>query len=136
MSEGIDNQYDFFKKVNLDADGNLGVSIEGVSDPRTVSTVSTATLIIDSSITDQSIITAQAEGLTIGVPTGTPVEGRKLIIRIKDNGTNRALTWNAIFEVIGVTLPTTTTANKTIYVGLIYNGTSTKWDVIAVKEQA
>jgi len=29
MSEGINNQYDFFKKVNLDDDGNIGVSIEG-----------------------------------------------------------------------------------------------------------
>ena len=27
MSEGINNQYDFFKKVNLDASGNIGVSL-------------------------------------------------------------------------------------------------------------
>lgn len=106
-----------------------------ITEPRVVSVVSTATLTIDSSTTDQSVITAQAEGLTIGVPTGTPLEGRKLIIRIKDNGTNRALSWNSIFEVVGVTLPTTTTANKIIYIGLIYNSVSTKWDVVAVKEQ-
>tara|TARA_R110002050_G_scaffold73730_3_gene158514 strand:- start:508 stop:1158 length:651 start_codon:yes stop_codon:yes gene_type:complete len=31
MSEGINNQFDFFKKVNLDADGNLGVSIDSTS---------------------------------------------------------------------------------------------------------
>ena len=30
MSEGINNQYDFFKKVNLDDDGNIGVSLIGV----------------------------------------------------------------------------------------------------------
>ena len=29
MSVGINSQYDFFKKVNLDEDGNLGVSIIG-----------------------------------------------------------------------------------------------------------
>ena len=29
MSEGINNQYDFFKKVNLDDEGNLGVSLIG-----------------------------------------------------------------------------------------------------------
>ena len=29
MSENIDNQYDFFKKVNLDANGNIGVVISG-----------------------------------------------------------------------------------------------------------
>ena len=38
MSEGINNQYDFFKKVNLDSDGNIGVSVigEGVLDNRIV----------------------------------------------------------------------------------------------------
>ena len=29
MSEGINNQYDFFKKVNLDEEGNIGVSLIG-----------------------------------------------------------------------------------------------------------
>ena len=106
------------------------------TDPRVTSVTSIGTLIVDSSTTDQSIITAQSGALTIAAPTGTPVHGRKLIIRLKDNGTARALTWNAIFQVIGVTLPTTTAVNKTIYVGLIYNTTDTKWDVIAIKEQA
>ena len=38
MSEGINNQYDFFKKVNLDSEGNIGVSVigEGVLDNRIV----------------------------------------------------------------------------------------------------
>lgn len=31
MSVGINSQYDFFKKVNLDEDGNLGVSVIGGS---------------------------------------------------------------------------------------------------------
>ena len=29
MSENINSQYDFFKKVNLDTDGNIGVAIDG-----------------------------------------------------------------------------------------------------------
>ena len=38
MSEGINNQYDFFKKVNLDDDGNIGVSLigEGVLNNRII----------------------------------------------------------------------------------------------------
>ena len=38
MSEGINSQYDFFKKVNLDSEGNIGVSVigEGVLDNRIV----------------------------------------------------------------------------------------------------
>ena len=29
MSEGINTQYDFFKEVNLDENGNIGVSVIG-----------------------------------------------------------------------------------------------------------
>ena len=36
MSENIDNQYDFFKKVNLDANGNIGVVISGGTGGATV----------------------------------------------------------------------------------------------------
>ena len=99
----------------------------------TVSSSATLTPNVDEH--EQETITALSTALTINAPTGTATNGLKLVLRITDNGTNRALTWNAIFEVIGVTLPTTTTANKTIYVGLIYNATATKWDVVAIKEQ-
>jgi hypothetical protein len=80
--------------------------------------------------------TALAAGLTINAPTGTPVDGNRLMFRLLDNGTARALTWNATYTVIGVTLPTTTVANKTTYVGCIYNANNTRWDVIAVATQA
>ena len=106
------------------------------AEPRIVSVASTATLSISSSTTDQSIITAQSEALTIAAPTGTPVEGQKLIIRIKDDGSARAITFNAIFRALGVTLPTTTVSSKITYLGLVYNSTDTKWDVIATKTEA
>lgn len=35
MSEGINNQFDFFKKVNLDEEGNIGVSLIGGSEQYT-----------------------------------------------------------------------------------------------------
>ena len=63
-------------------------------------------------------------------------DGDKLIFRILDNGTPQTLSWNATYTVIGVTLPTTTTANKTTYVGCVYNANNTRWDVIAVTTQA
>ena len=102
----------------------------------TQQTTSTATLTINSDLQDLGVITAQAAALTIASPTGTPIQGQKLILRIKDNGTARAITWNAIFRVIGTTLPTTTTINKTTYVGCIYNSTDTKWDVVVVNTEA
>lgn len=89
----------------------------------------------DISAYDFYAFTALAAGLTINAPTGTPVDGDKLLFRFLDNGTARALTWNATYTAIGVTLPTTTVINKTTYVGCIYNANNTRWDVIAVTTQ-
>ena len=80
-----------------------------------------------------------ANGATIGAPTGTPINGQKLIIRIKDNGTARVLTWDTssgAYRAIGTILPTTTTISKTTYVGCIYNAADSYWDVIAVAQQS
>lgn len=105
-------------------------------DPRVSSTTSTASITPDISSFDQYAVTAQAATLTINAPTGTPVDGNKLIFRILDNGVAQTLSWNGTYTVIGVTLPTTTTAGKMTYVGCIYNAANTRWDVIAVTTQA
>jgi hypothetical protein len=105
-------------------------------DPRVTSAASASSLTPSIATADVYAYTALAAGLTINAPTGTPVDGDKLIFRLLDNGTARALTWDATYTVIGVTLPTTTTASKTTYVGCIYNANNTRWDVIAVGTQA
>jgi hypothetical protein len=104
--------------------------------PRVSSTTSTASITPDIASFDQYALTAQAAALTINAPTGTPVDGNKLIFRILDNGTSQTISWNATYTVIGVTLPATTTINKMTYVGCIYNAANTRWDVIAVTTQA
>jgi hypothetical protein len=81
-------------------------------------------------------VTALAVASNVDAPTGTPADGQKLTIRILDNGTGQTLTWNAIYQVIGTTLPTTTVANKYTYVGCIYNAQDTTWDVVSVAQQA
>lgn len=102
-----------------------------------ISTVaSTASLVVDSDTTDQYNVTALATGMTIASPTGTPTDGQKLMIRILDNGTARALTWNAVFRPVGTVLPTTTVVSKTTYVGCILNAAAGKWDVVGVMTQA
>ena len=98
---------------------------------RIQSTADTATLTITSDSTDVAIVTALAQAMTIAAPTGTPTQGQQLIIRIKDNGIARALTWNAVFRAIGFTLPTTTVISKTMYLGCMYNTEDVKWDVTA-----
>jgi hypothetical protein len=81
-------------------------------------------------------VTALATAANIAAPSGTPVDGQKLTIRIIDDGVARALTWDPIYTVIGTTLPTTTTANKYTYVGSIYNSQASTWDVVSVATQA
>ena len=55
-----------------------------------------------------------------------------MLIRIKDNGTARALTYDTQYRAFGVTLPTTTVISKTLYIGGTWNVTDTKLDIIAV----
>ena len=76
-------------------------------------------------------VTAQAEAVTFAQPSGTPTQGQSLIIRIKDNGTARGITWNAIYRGGDIALPTTTVISKTMYLGFIYNSIDIKWDLIA-----
>lgn len=100
------------------------------------SVASAATITPTSDTVNQYNVTALAVPANIAAPSGTPVDGQKLIIRFKDNGTARALTWNAIYRVIGSILPATTVATKTTYVGCIYNAADAVWDVVAVTTQA
>jgi hypothetical protein len=104
--------------------------------PRTSSATSTATLTPDISSFDQYNLTAQAVSLSVAAPTGTPVDGNRLTIRILDNGVSQAISWNATYTVMGIPLPTATTAGKMVYVGCIYNSTNTRWDVVAISAQA
>jgi hypothetical protein len=81
--------------------------------------------------TNEYYITSLANSIAFGVPGGTLRNGNKLLIRIKDNGTARAITWDAIYRAGTVTLPSTTIVNKTMYLGFIYNSADSKWDIIA-----
>ncbi len=73
---------------------------------------------------------------TFAVPSGTALEGDTLLIRIKDNGTARILAWNAIYRIIGTTLPLITVLGKTLYLLFVYNFTDTKWDCLATGQEA
>jgi len=85
--------------------------------------------------TNELYVTALAVAAELQAPSGTPVNGNKLIVRIKDDGTARALTYNAIYSGIVDTLPSTTTASKVLYMGFIYNSTTSKWEMIAKVEE-
>ncbi len=110
-------------------------------DPRVSNTTTTSSFTPDIGSYDIFAITALASNLTINATTGgIPATGNKLIFRIKDDGSSRGISWitsgNNSFREIGVTLPTTTVANKVTYVGCIYNAEEIVWDVIATSTQA
>jgi len=101
---------------------------------RVVTTTDDATAEINVDTTDQYQLSAVANATTFTV-TGTPTDGQKLIIRYKDAGVAKGLTFTG-FTAMGVTIPTTTTAGKWGYVGCIYNLAATTWHVVAVGTEA
>ena len=80
---------------------------------------------------DMFKVTALAAAATITNPTGTPTEGQSLLIRIKDNGTARALTFDTQYRFSSdQTAPTTTVISKTLYMGFVWNSDDSKWDCL------
>lgn len=106
---------------------------------RMSSTTSASSLTPNSNNYDIYAYTALAAALTINADAGSPVDGQRLVFRLKDNGTARALTWTTgasnAFRAMGVTLPTTTIISKTLYVGCVYNAADSRWDVIALAQE-
>lgn len=104
--------------------------------PRIISATSYTTdtgTSLNSDNCDMFIVTAQAGALKFNNPGGTPTQGQKLIIRIKDDGTARALTYDTQFNAsTDLALPSTTVQSKELYMGFIYNSTTTKWTLLAV----
>lgn len=82
-------------------------------------------------------ITALAEAITSMTTnlSGTPKNFQVLIFRIKDNGSPYTITWGAKFIAKGVELPTTTTANKLLTVGFLYDTITTTWGCVAVTNE-
>ena len=100
---------------------------------RTNTITTNATPSINTNTTDIFTITALAENITSMTTnlSGTPVNGQKLIIRIRGTAA-RAITWGSKFGASSdLALPTTTTTTKTLYCGFIYNTTAIVWDLVA-----
>jgi hypothetical protein len=125
--------------INIGSTAAPGViTVNGSYQPLTAATTSGSTITPTAGTTNQYNVLALAASATIAAPSGTPVDGQRLTIRFKDNGTAQALTWtttSGAYRAVGVTLPTTTVISKVLYVGCIYNSQDTFWDVVAVAQQ-
>lgn len=114
-------------------DGTQFLLINDAMRPRHGTVASSATPTINTDEVEQFDITALAVAITSMTTnlSGNPSDGQKLVIRIKDDGTSRAITWGASFAARGADLPTATTVSKVTYVGLIYNAAASTWDCVA-----
>jgi hypothetical protein len=128
VAVGSDNQA-------LVADSTQASGVKWIFGPFTSSDIADAATITPSITVSQYNVTALAQPATFASPA-TGSNGQRVIIRIKDNGTARALTWNIAYRAVGSILPTTTVANKVTYVGMIYNTQDSYWDVVAVVTQS
>jgi hypothetical protein len=106
--------------------------------PRVSSETSSATPTINTDNVDAHSITALAADITSMTTnlSGTPTNFQRLIVRIKDNGTARAITWGASFEARGVALPTTTVISKVLTVGFLFDTVTSKWGCVASAQEA
>lgn len=96
-----------------------------------------ATLGVDADSYDTVGLTAMTGPVTVDVTTGSYIAAsQRLTIRLTDDGTARAITWNAIYRDIGIALPSTTVVGETLYAQFMYNATDTKWDLINVSQDS
>ncbi len=130
-----DSDYAKTSDITVTADSTTTFTNKRIN-PRIVTAASYTTdtgTALDVSTCDEFDVTAQAGALKLNNPSGTPVNGQKLIVRIKDDGTARALTYDTQFRASSdLALPTTTVLGKVLYMGFIYNSDDTKWDLLAV----
>jgi len=128
------------------ADGKLyykkadGITIDsfqaggGTSGTRVVTLADATSITIDCDTTDlaKQANTQAAGTLTINAPTGTPVDGQKIMLRLTSTNI-QTFSWNAIFGgSTDMVLPATSSGSgKEDYIGFIYDTISTKWHLIA-----
>lgn len=108
--------------------------IISLSGPRVVTIADATSITINADITDiaTQANTQSAGTLTINAPTGTPLNGQRLIIRLRSSNI-QTFSWNSAF--VGSTdlaLPTASSgATLYDYVGFLYNSTASKWQLVA-----
>jgi len=129
--------------VTLPTTGTLATlaGTETFSNKRNTKRITTitshATPTINTDNCDCVTITAQAEAITSMTSglSGTPNNFDTLIIRIKDNGTARTITWGTSWEAKGVSLPTTTVISKVLTIGFLYDTVTSKWGCVASAQE-
>lgn len=112
--------------------GTAWTSIPGQVRTTTIADATSITMNADTTDVAVQVNTQVAGTLTINAPTGTPINGQKLILRLQ--ATNlQTFSWNAAFAgSTDLALPTASSSGaKYDYIGFAYNSTAGKWQMIA-----
>lgn len=99
--------------------------------PRASTIATTATLTPNGDSFDIVSVTAQTTAISIAAPSGTPTDGQQLIIRLRDNGTIRAITWNGVYSRYSSDLPVSTIASSTMTYIFLWNASTSAWDLVS-----
>jgi len=111
-------------------------AIDSLALPLTPRVQTAGTLTITPTSANDAITETGLSGaIVLANPTGTFKEMQSFMVRIKDNGTSQTLTFGSNYRAMGVTLPSSTTASKWLYLGVIYNAVDSKFDIIGLSQQ-
>ena len=81
--------------------------------------------------------TALATNTTIANPTGTPVNGQVLVVRLRDNGTARTIAYGTDYSnVSGLDSLTTTVINKWSILCCMYSTVASKWQIVSISTES
>lgn len=117
---------------NTTLTGNLVVN--GTSRVASASITSAGTITPSAQVYNVIALGAAA---TINAPSFAAADGMSLIIRIKDDGTARGLTFASGYtNVSGLDTPTTTVAGKELTIGAMYNSAVSKWEIQGINQSA
>jgi hypothetical protein len=114
-----------------------GVTLTSRTVPSLQTMTSGATLTPNS--TTYSIAECAALGIntTLANPTGTPVNGQVLVIRLKDDGTARTIAYGTDYaNISGLDSLTTTVANKWSVICCMYSTVASKWQIVSISTEA
>ena len=124
--------------LNIDANRNVAISanltVSGrVNSGFTNAAATSGTITINSDLYNQYQVVVNGTA-AFAAPTGTPQDGQRLTIRIKDSGTRQTISFTTganAFRGVGLSLPTVSTA-AVLYLGCVWNAHDSRWDAIAL----
>lgn len=100
--------------------------------PRVVALTDAATVTPNCGTTDIGTLLTLSQTSVLANPTGSPVSGQRLIIRIKSTAIQNISFGSQYRSSNDITLPTATTGgSKTDYLGFIWNSVDSTWDYIS-----